>query len=284
MSDDNRTMPYPERDAEHTTLVIPGASDDRATDAGKRSRRRRWPWVLLTIAVVLALLVAAAELVARTMLPGVVRSIVVDQLDLPADQQLEAEAAGILLPQLIGGTLDSLHLSTDAVTLEGITGAVDVTATAVPLRGGDLGPTTGTVRIDEAQFTALVDRTDLPVDTVSFDAPDATVSGSIEVFGAAVPIALTVTPSADGGDLVLQPGSLSLGGVVLDAARMRDDLGSLGERLTQPQRICVADQFPAGVTLTALRIEGTSAVIDVALDGRIVTDAALQANGSCPNG
>ncbi|HWS51660.1 MAG TPA: LmeA family phospholipid-binding protein [Microbacterium sp.] len=284
MSDENRTLPYPERDAEHPTLVIPGAAGDRATDAVKPSRRRRWPWVLLVVAVVLALLVIAAELVVRTMLPGVVRSIVVDQLDLPADQELDVDAAGILLPQLIRGRLDSLHLSTDAVTLEGITGAVDVTATAVPLRGGDLGPTTGTVRIDEAQFTALVDRTDLPVDTVSFDAPNATVSGSIEVFGSAVPVALTVTPSAEGGDLVLQPGSLSLGGVVLDADQMRKNLGSLGERLTEPQRICVADQFPAGVALTALRIEGAAAVIDIALDGRIVTDGALQANGSCPNG
>ncbi len=282
MSDDNRTLPYPETNGEHPTLVIPGSGNDRPAATARPSRRRRWPWVLLVIAVVLGLLVVAAELVARSMLPGVVRSIVVEQLDLPADQELAVEAEGILLPQLLAGRLDRLHLSTDAVTLEGITGAVDVTASAVPLRGGDIGPTEGTVRIDESQFTALVDRADLPIDSVTFDAPDATVSGSVEVFGATVPLALTVTPSADAGDLVLQPGSLSVGGVVLDAAQLSGRFGSLGDRLTEPQRICIADHFPAGVSLNALRIDGEVAVIDIALDGRIVTDTALQANGSCP--
>ena len=70
----------------------------------------------------LGALAVAAEALARSILPGVVRGIVVEQLDLPAEQKLEVQAAGVLLPQLIAGRLDALHLSSDEVTLEGITG------------------------------------------------------------------------------------------------------------------------------------------------------------------
>lgn len=282
MSDDNHTLPYPDAAAEHPTLVIPGSASEQTTDDASR-RGRRWPWVLLIVVVVLALLVVAAEFLARAILPGVVRSIVVEQLDLPADQQLDVETEGILLPQLIGGNLDRLHLSTDSVTLEGITGAADVTATGVPLRGGDLGGASGTIRIDQTQFTALLARTDLPVDSVEFDAPNATVSGSFSVLGAAVPLSLTLTPGAVDGDLELTPVAASIGGLDIDLDKVGSTLGSLGQGITKPQRVCIADQLPAGLTLSGVQIDGDAAVIDVDVNGAIVTDAALQAKGVCPS-
>ena len=282
MSDDNHTLPYPDAAAEHPTLVIPGSASEQAADDAPR-RRRRWLWVLLVVVVVLALLVVAAEFLARAILPGIVRSIVVEQLDLPADQQLDVETEGILLPQLIGGTLDSLHLSTDSVTLQGITGAADVTASGVPLHGGDLGGASGTIRIDQTQFTSLLAGTDLPVESVEFDAPNATVSGSFSVLGAPVPLSLTLTPGAVDGDLELTPVAASIGGLDIDLDKVGSTLGSLGQGLTQPQRVCIADQLPAGLTLSGLEIKGDAAVIDFDVNGAIVTDAALQAKGVCPN-
>jgi hypothetical protein len=282
MSDDNHTLPYPDAAAEHETLVIPGQNAAEQAETPARPKRRRWPWVLLIVVVVLGLLVVAAEFIARAVLPGVVRSLVIDELNLPADQQLDVEADGILLPQLIGGTLDSLHLSTDSVTLEGITGAADVTATGVPLRGGDLGGASGTIRIDQTQFTALLADTDLPVDTVAFDAPNATVSGTVSVLGIDIPVALTVMPGAAEGDLELTPVELSVGGLVIDAGQVGSTLGSLGENLTQTQQICIADQLPAGLTLTGLEIVGSEAVIDIDVNGAIVTDETLLEKGVCP--
>lgn len=282
MSDDNHTLPYPDAAAEHPTLVIPGSDAAPAGEPAPRTRRR-WPWVLLIVVVVLALLVVAAEFIARAVLPGIVRSIVVEQLDLPADQQLDVETEGLLLPQLIGGSLDTLHLSTDSVTLEGITGAADVTATGVPLRGGDLGGASGTIRIDQAEFTSLLAGTDLPVESVEFDAPNATVGGSISLFGADVPLSLTLTPGAVEGDLELTPVAASVGGLDIDLDKVGSSLGSLGEGLTQPQRVCIADQLPAGLTLTGLEIVDGAAVIDIDVNGAIVTDTSLQDKGVCPS-
>lgn len=283
MSDDNHTLPYPSADTEHPTLVIPGERDG-ADAVAPRRRRKRWPWVLLIVVIVLALLAVAAEFAARSILPGVVRSIVIEQLDLPADQQLDVEADGILLPQLIGGRLDSLHLTTDSVTLEGITGAVDVTATGVPLQGGDLGGAEGTIRIDESQFTTILAKTDLPVETVTLDSPNATVAGSVAVLGIQIPIALTLTPGVAEGDLELTPVSLSIGGLQVDADQVGSQLGSLGAQLTGTQRVCIKDQLPAGIVLTGLQIEDSEVVIDVDVDGAIATDATLLEKGTCAAG
>jgi hypothetical protein len=280
MSDDNHTLPYPAPSGDHETLVIPG--EQKADAAPRPRRRRRWPWVLLIVALVIAALAVASELLARALLPGIVRGIVIEQLDLPADQQLDVDASGILIPQLISGRLDSLHLSTDAVTLEGITGAVDVTATGIPLQGGELAGADGTIRIDESQFTTLLASSDLPVDSVSFDAPDATVAGSVNVLGLAVPISLTLTPGVAEGDVELTPVRLTVGGLAVDASQVGSSLGSVGERLTEPQRICIADQLPAGLALTGLAIEGSEAVIDIDVNGAIATDPALLEKGVCP--
>lgn len=245
------------------------------------ARRARWPWVLLIIVMIVAVLVVVAEFVARSMLPGIVRTIVIEQLDLPADQQLDVESSGVLLPQLIGGRLDELHLSTDAVTIGGITGAADVTATGVPLHGGDLTDARGTVRIDQDQFTALVAASDLPIDNIAFADPDVTASSSFTVLGIAIPVALTVTPGADSGELLLTPVELQVAGIALNAAQIADRFGDAATELTQPQRVCIADQLPAGLTVNGLAIDGPEAVIDFDIDGAIVTDAALQENGVC---
>ncbi|MGO2747059.1 DUF2993 domain-containing protein [Microbacterium sp.] len=279
MSDEHPTLPYPEPSSEHPTLVIPG--ERRGGPQHPVTRRARWPWVVLIVVVVLALLVVAAELLTRALLPGIVRGAVIEQLDLPQGQQLEVDADGILLPQLIGGRLDELHLSTDSVTLGGVTGSADVTAIGVPLRGGNLTEAQGTVRIDQQQFTDLVLASDLPIDEVTFAEPDVTASGSFSVFGVPVPISLTVTPGADDGDLLLTPVGLQLAGVTLNAADIAERFGDMAAQITQPQRICIADQLPAGLTMTDIAIKGSEAVIDLDVDGAIVTDAALQANGVC---
>lgn len=284
MSDDNPTLPYPEPAEEYPTLVIPDGSVEEETAAEESLRRRRWPWVLLVIVVVLALLAVAAELLIRSLLPGVVRSAVIERLQLPAGQQLDVETDGILLPQVIAGRLDTLRLSTDEVTVRGVTGAVDVTATGVPLYGGDLNGATGRMRVGEDQFTALLATADLPVETVAFDAPDATLSGTVGVLGLDVPVAVTVTPDVVDGDLRLTPGSLSVGGLVVDAAQVQSVLGPLGISLTQTQTVCIADRIPAGVTVTGLQIEGPEAVIDAVVDGAIISDASLRAPGVCPRG
>lgn len=276
MSDEHPTLPYPRPSGEHPTLVIPDAAPAEAAS------RRRWPWVLAIVVLVLAALVVAAEFIARAVLPGIVRGIVIEQLDLPADQQLAVEADGILLPQLIGGRLDRLDLSTDAVSFGGITAAVDVTALGVPLRGGELMSADGTVRIDQGEFTTLLMAADLPIDELAFAAPDVTASGSLDMLGIPVPVSLTVTPGADAGELLLTPVELRIAGIVLNAEEISQRFGKLAAEITGTQRICIADQLPAGLKISQVEISGTEAVIGIDVDPALTSDVALQSNGVCP--
>ncbi|MFE6734073.1 DUF2993 domain-containing protein [Microbacterium sp. NPDC057650] len=261
------------------TLPLP---DDLMPAAPQPKRRARWPWVLLIVVVVIAALAVAAELVARAVVPSIVRSVVIDSMELPADQQLDVQTSGLLVPQLISGRLATLELASDSVELGGITGAVDVVAKGVSLSGGEIGHASGTVTIPEDQFAALVKKADLPIEKIAFDAPDVTASGSVPVLGMSIPVSLTVTPGADAGELLLTPVSAKLGGIDLDLAQLADRLGGIGSGLAETHRICIADQLPAGITLTGLKIVGDTAAADVAVDGRIGTDQSLQENGTCP--
>jgi hypothetical protein len=110
-----------------------------------------------------------------------------------------------------------------------------------------------------------------------------TVSGSIDLLGAAVPLSLTFTPGAVDGDLELTPVAASVGGLDIDLDKAGSILGPLGQRFTQPQRVCIADRLPAGLTLTGLEIVDGAAVIDIDVNGAIVTDASLQDKGVCPS-
>ncbi len=274
MSRDQPTVPYPRDLGEHPTVPLPDL-------AGPVRRRRRWPWVLLAAVVVIAGLLVAAEFITRGIVDRTVRAQVVQALQLPADQPMTVEAGGILLPQVIAGRLDELRLSSDAVTLGQVTAAVDVTAQGVPLRGGDLTAAWGSLRIGEAEFARLLIGMDLPVEEVSLAEPDVQLGGSFRVFGAEIPVTLTLTPGAEGGDILLTAVSASLGGAEIDIATLGSRLGAVGAALAGPQRICVADRLPSGLRLEGLRVEGAEIVADIVVDPAIATDPVLLDPGVC---
>lgn len=252
------------------------------TNAAATTRRPRWPWVVLVIVLVLAALVAAGELVARAIVPNTIRSLVISNLDLPEEQQLDVQVAGVMLPQLITGTLDEVKLASDEVTIGGITGSARVTARDVPVPGGALGAAEGTVSIDQSQFGSLLEASSLPISGIELTEPDATIEADLELFGSRIPAGLTVTPGAEDGDLVLTPVAVMFNGAAVNLDAVSGLVGAAGAAITQPQRICIADRLPAGITLTGLRVEGSRAVADIAADGRIAVDPALLEPGTCP--
>ena len=247
-------------------------------------KKRRWPWVLLVVIVVLALLAAGAELLARTIVPGIVRNAVVSSMELPADQQMDVETSGLLLPQLVNGRFDSLRLSSEQVEFKGLAGAVDVTAAGVPFRGGEISDAHGTITLDTEQFSAIVDRTGLPIEKVTLHAPNVTASATASLFGNDVPIDVTMKPGAEEGELLLTPVSLAAGDAEISVDELRELLGGvgdIGDLITGTQHICIADRLPAGLSLEGLQVAGDDVVADIDIDGRIGIDATLQQNGTC---
>ena len=235
----------------------------------------------MIVVLAVAVLAVVAELIARAVVPAVVRSSVIDELGLPADQQMQVDAAGILLPQLIAGRLDELRITSQNVTIGGVTGSADVTATGVPLGGGDLGAANGTVRIDQQQLTSLLSASELPIEEVTLQEPDLVLAGTLEVLSLQIPASVTVTPGAEDGELVLTVVSVSVGDGQLDLSSVTGWLEDTSAQLSGPHRSCIADRLPAGLTLTGVAIDGDEAVIDIDVDGAIATDPTLVENGTC---
>ncbi|MET2012162.1 DUF2993 domain-containing protein [Microbacterium chocolatum] len=255
------------------------------TAAPARRRRRVWPWIAAVV-VIGALAIGAwfaGEAIARSIVTATVREQVITALDLPADQPLEVEVAGTVLPQLIAGRLDELTLSSDDVALgDAFTGDILVVARGVPIRGGAMDAGSATVTMDADQLRALLATIDsFPVDTVDLAAPDVTVSIDVPVFAAEIPVGVALTPVADGGDIVLTPSEIDVAGTALSADRIREQFGLVADVILRDWTVCVADQIPAGVTLREISVQERGVVAELDIDGAILSDSALQAEGAC---
>lgn len=248
-------------------------------------RRRVWPW-LVAVAVVLALLVAAvfiAESVTKALVAQTVREQVRSQLALPADQPIDVQLDGPVLPQLVAGTLGEVRVSSDDVTVRGFTGDVAVTLHDIDIRNGfAMSGGEATVTTDAAQLRTLLSTVDgFPADSLGLSEPNVTMSFPLSVFGAQFPVGVALTPSASGGTLVLTPASLQLGGTQVSANALRDRFGSLADGVLRDWTVCIADRLPAGIRLEQLRVSGAELVASFSIDGAIATDPALQQLGTC---
>lgn len=254
------------------------------TDAARPRRRTgRTIAIVAIIVVVIAGLLVAAEVIARSAVTNTVRSLVVQQVGLPADQQVDVEVPGIVLPQLVAGRLGEVVVSAPDVALGPLTGDVRVDLQDVPVAGGS--PAAGgsaSVRLDPDQLRALLSQIpDFPAETIGTAAPDLTLSTQLSVFGIAIPVGVSVTPGAAEGDLTLTPTSFELGGNRVDADTLRGQVGGVADGVLRTWSLCIADRLPAGLALTSVSVQGADVVATFDIDGRILSDPAVQQNGTC---
>ncbi|MDQ1113144.1 hypothetical protein QE418_002592 [Microbacterium testaceum] len=254
------------------------------TDAtAPRRRTGRWIAVLVVVVVLLAGAVVAAEFIARSVVTSTVRSLVVKNVGLPDDQNVDVSVSGLVLPQLLGGRLDEVAVSSNDVTLGPITGDVRVDLRGVPV-SGDAAADGGvaSVRLDQDHLkTLLAEVPDLPASTVTMAAPDVNLETSLSLFGIAIPVGVGVTPGAAEGDLTLTPSSFQVGGNAIDADTLRGQFGSVADSLLKTTSLCIADRLPRGLTLTSATVQGQDLVATFDVAGGILNDPALQSDGAC---
>ena len=274
---------------EHPTRPLPDPSATwiLQTDASAPAprRHRRWPWLVAVLAVA-ALAVGAwfaGEYIARGIVERTIREQVEQQLDLPADQQIEVDIPGQVLPQLISGRFDQLTVSSADVPFGQLSGDVVVHASGVPVRGdAPVDSASAQVTLDQSQLQALLSTVDgFPASTVSLAEPHVEVAMDLQLFALTVPIGVGLTPSASAGQLVLTPDTLKAGDAEVSAEALVDQFGAVARTVVRDWDVCVAQYLPAGITLSGVRVAGQTVVADFDVDGAIVTDSALQQNGTC---
>lgn len=278
MSDQHPTPPLPDSTARRVLSM------DAAASAPRR-RSRRWPWLIALLAV-LALAVGAwfaGEYIARGIVERSIRDQIVSRLDVPADQHIDVAVRGQVLPQLISGHLDDVTVSANAVSFGPLSGDVEVHAAGIPIRGNaPLQSASATVRLDQSQVRALLSTVEgFPADAVTLEAPDVVMSTSLQLFALSVPVGVSLTPSASDGDLVLTPRTLRVSGAEVSADVLVDQFGAVARTVVRDWKVCVAQYFPAGLTLSGVRVDGQQVVADITVNPAITVDAALQQKGSC---
>ena len=251
----------------------------------KRRRRSVWPWIV-TAVIVLVLAVAAwfaAEWIARVVVENTIRSEVVTNLALPADQPVDVVVVGAVLPQLIAGSLDEVTISSEDVPLDAASGDVTVQVEGLPIRGGlEAEAATATLRLDEAQLRDLMSTVDgFPADSLGLADPNVTIANELKLLGVGFPVGVALTPSAAAGDIVLTPAGLQLAGAEISAAGLKERFGRIADAVLRPWTVCIAQYIPAGVVLDSVAVDGDHLVADLDIDGAIIADPALQENGTC---
>lgn len=248
-------------------------------------KRSPWPWIISAAIVVLLILAAwfAGEWLARNIVERSIRAQLTETVGIPADQDVDVTVTGAVLPQLITGTLDEVSISSQDVALGSLTGDISVQMTGVPVRGDR--PAEGgsaTITLDEQQLQALTATVDgFPADTVVLKEPNVTMSIDVSMFGLSFPIGVGLTPGAKDGDLVLSPAVLTLGGADVSVDELRSRFGAAADTVLREWPVCIAGYIPAGVTLEQVHVSGATLIAEFSINGGIVNDPALQANGTC---
>ncbi|MCA5924653.1 DUF2993 domain-containing protein [Curtobacterium oceanosedimentum] len=243
-----------------------------------RARRRRWPVVLLVVVVVFAALVVIAEFVLRGVVDRVITQQVEQSLPDGTTGQVDAHAEGVVIPQLVSGTLDRVEISSAELTVDGIPLAADVTARDVPVDGqGEVRDVEGTVTLastsvkDLAKYSPLFDRLTLVDDGVE-------LSGSTAVLG------YDITYAAKGGVVAQDDGR----GITITPESVRITNSDLGLKVDSipgvtgvPVQVCTAQFLPEALRVRSLDVSRSDATVRITADSLPLTEDGLRTVGSC---
>jgi hypothetical protein len=247
--------------------------------------RKPWPWIagLAGVAVVAVVAWFAGEWIATQIVTSTVRQQVIEQLALPADQQVNVAVEEPMIPQLIKGSIDDIRVTSQDVTIDSFTGDVAVHATGVPTRGdGDIASASATVSMDQKQLQTLLSTIDgFPAETVGLADPNVTMSKDVSFLGATIPLGIGLTPSAKNGELVLSPDYVKVAGAQLSAADVSTRFGKVADAVIHDYPVCIAKYLPVGMKLTQVAVTGDQVVAHFDIDGAIIHDKALQQKGTC---
>lgn len=251
----------------------------------KKKRRSPWPWIISGLIIVALGAGAwfAGEWLARDIVHRTIRTEIVKALGLPSDQPITVELEGAVLPQLIGGTLNNVHISSKDVEFSSFAGDISLDASGIPVR--DEKPFTTadlTVVMDDAQVRTLLSTIEgFPVDSLGFTTGAVTFTSEITVLGNAFPIGVSLDADAAEGKLALTPTALQVAGAELTAEAVRAQFGGLADGVLRTWEVCIADQIPAALTLTDVEVGDGELTALFTVSPNTLYDTELHAPGAC---
>lgn len=257
--------------------------------AAEPPRRRRGPIIaLIVVAAVLVLGVIAfvvAEAFAKNYARDYVREKVIAVLGLSDDAEVDVDlGSGSIIVQALAGRVDTVDVDVPQVAFGELSGAVRFHAEGVPL---DETAAVDVLRIDFAigadDLAALGGDDASTAPNFEFADGEVTLNSEFSLFGATIPLGLSLEPSAADGALVLTPTSVTIGSETFEAGSDDDSfLGSLVAGLLQPQTLCIASSVPQALVLADASVDDAELVLAFRGDGASFGGPELSTPGTCP--
>ena len=254
--------------------------------ASERTSRRRLVVVLIAVVVLVAVIVIGwfvAERIVRDNATTIIRDELTTSLGLDAGHPMDIDlGAAAVLPQVIGGSFDTLDVRVDDVPIDDIVASVRFSARDVPVDSSEpLSSVTATATVDESEIGKLGGSLS-GVDLDSIALSDGTVVATtvLSAFGFEVPVSAALEPSVSGGAIEFAPVSFTVNDATLSLAQVRAGrFGSLVESLLPQQSFCVAEYLPESIVLESAEVRGDQLVLGFAGDDVVLDD--LDTPGSC---
>lgn len=275
-----------------STEIVPAAQPaepaaETVVVAPPKKKRRGWLIALIVVGVLLVLGVIAfvvAEPLAKDYARDYVRTQLVEVLQLPADAEVDVDlGGGSIILQALAGRVDTVDAEVPEASFGELTGSVRFHAEGVPL---DSSVPVEVLRVEFATgaetFAALSEGAE-SAPTYVFEDGLVSLSTEFELFGIALPIGLSLEPSAADGSLVLTPTSLTIGTETFEAGSEDGSfLGQIASAFLQPQTLCIAGSVPQALVLTDADIVDAELVLAFDGDGAALGGDGLSTPGTCP--
>jgi hypothetical protein len=228
------------------------------TDAAPVRKKRtglRWLIALVVIAAILIAAFIVGDRIARDYAEGYIRDQVIAAF--PGTDPTVTIADGSVLLQVVSGALDTVDIEMTDAAFGSITGDLSIAASDVPLDGTKPIDTVDIAfTMSEAQAQQILDGLDgFESATISLQDSEVGIASSFDVFGASIPLGLTLAPSVTDGTLVLTPATVSVNGAELSLTDLSSSpFGGIVTSLVKPQEVCVAQYLPSVLTLESATV------------------------------
>jgi hypothetical protein len=295
------TRPLPVQSDTATEVVAPVApakaeepveteapDEAEAPVAPTKKKRRRWPWVLGGILVLLGILLTVAFFIAEAYAKDYAREYIKERIiavlgigpDTPVTVDIGDDS---VLIQALVGKLNQIDVTVEEVTFGILKGAATVHAEGVPLdQNAPVETLEITFAVAEGDVAALAGNlSGAQLESIVLEEPEIVASTTFNFFGFQLPVGMGIEPSADEGRIVFTPTSIRLGEDNYTAEELRQTFGGFADQLLRQQSFCVAENLPAALTIVEVDVVAKDLVVEIDGDGAALGGPDLSTPGTC---
>jgi hypothetical protein len=256
-----------------------------------KPKRKKWPWILGGVALLLVVLLViaffVADAIAKNYAKDYIRERIVAVLNLDPATPVDVDIEGSVLMQALAGRLNSVDVSVEKVAFGELSGAATVHAEGLPLNTDAPTDVLGiTFSMPEDQVVAALgdNLSGMQLEEITLEEPEIVVKTTLDLFFFKLPVAMALEPAAEEGTIVFTPTTITLDDEDYTADELRQQLGQLADAFLAQQAVCVADKLPVALTVTDADIVKTDLVLKIDGDGATLGGSDLTTMGTCAAG